>query len=147
MNYVTVKFNGTVKNYIFKTKLNLVEGATYKIIADGTTTYNNFVKVCSSTPIRPSYTGVLREITTAEIISAPSRPKIGAKFIINKEKGVTVALWKDGTKTVVKRQSGDTFDAEKAIALCFVKRAFKNRGCYNDWIRKVMEENDVAEEN
>lgn len=146
MNYVTVKFNGTVKNYIYKTKLNLIEGATYKIVADGTTTYNNFVKVCGSTTICPSYDGVIREITTAEIVSAPSRPKIGAKFILNKEKGTTVALWKDGTKTIVKCQSGDTFDAEKAIALCFVKRAFKNRGCYNDWIREVMEENGLVEE-
>ena len=146
MNYVTVKFNGTVKNYIYKTKLNLIEGATYKIVADGTTTYNNFVKVCGSTAICPSYDGVIREITTAEIVSAPSRPKIGAKFILNKEKGTTVALWKDGTKTIVKCQSGDTFDAEKAIALCFVKRAFKNRGCYNDWIREVMEESGLVEE-
>lgn len=147
MNYVTVKFNGTVKNYIYKTKLNLIEGATYKIVADGTTTYNNFVKVCGGTTTCPNYEGVIREITTAEIITAPPRPKIGAKFIINKEKGVTVAIWKDGTKTIVKCQPEDAFDAEKAIALCFVKRAFKNRGCYNDWIREVMEENNVAEEN
>ena len=32
MNYVYVKFSGTVKNYLYKTKLNLIEGATYKIV-------------------------------------------------------------------------------------------------------------------
>lgn len=146
MNYIFVKFSGTEKNYVYKTKLNLIEGATYKIVADGVTTYASPVKVCSVVPTRPNFGGVIREITTAEIITAPPRPKVKAKFIINKEKGITVALWKDGTKTIVKCQSGDTFDAEKAIALCFVKRAFKNRGCYNDWIREVMEENGLVEE-
>lgn len=145
MNYVTVKFNGTMKNYVYKTKLNLIEGAVYKIIADGTTTYTSHVKVCDIAKTRPNYEGVIREITTAEIITAPPRPKVSAKFVINKEKGTTVALWKDGTRTIVKCQDGDTFDAEKAIALCFVKRAFKNRGCYNDWIREVMEENGLVE--
>ena len=146
MNYVFVKFSGTVKNYLYKTKLNLIEGATYKIVADGITTYASPVKVCSIVPTRPNFDGIIREITTAEIVTAPPRPKTNAKFVINKEKGTTVALWKDGTKTIVKCQSGDTFDAEKAIALCFVKRAFKNRGCYNDWIREVMEENGLVEE-
>lgn len=27
MNYVFVKFSGTVKNYLYKTKLNLMKGA------------------------------------------------------------------------------------------------------------------------
>lgn len=38
MNYVFVKFNGTVKDYLYKTKLNFIKGATYKIVADGITT-------------------------------------------------------------------------------------------------------------
>ena len=146
MNYVLVKFNGTVKNYVYKTKLNLIEGATYKIVADGITTYSSPVKVCSITSTRPNFDGIIREITTAKIVTAPPRSTLDARFIINKEKGTTVALWKDGTKTIVKCQPGETFDAEKGIAMCFVKRAFKNRGCYNDWLREVMEENGLVEE-
>ena len=145
MNYVRVGFTGTSKDYIYKTRLNLIEGATYKIIADGITSYSNPVKVRKITSSRPNFDGVIREITTAEILTAPPRPKLDVKFIINKEKGTTVAIWKDGTKTIVKCQPGDTFDAEKAIALCFVKRSFNNRGCYNDWIREVMEKNNVSE--
>ena len=37
----------------------------------------------------------------------------------------------------------DKFDAEKGIAMCFVKRSFNNRGCYNDWIKKILKENGV----
>lgn len=109
MNYVFVKFSGTVKNYLYKTKLNLIEGATYKIVADGITTYASPVKVCSIVPTRPNFDGIIREITTAEIVIAPPRPKTNAKFVINKEKGTTVALWQDGTKTIVKCQPGGLF--------------------------------------
>lgn len=146
MNYVYVKFSGTVKNYLYKTKLNLIEGATYKIVADGITTYASPVKICSIVSTRPNFGGVIREITTAEIVTAPPRPKVIAKFVINKEKGTTVALWGDGTKTIVKCQPGETFDAEKGIAMCFVKGSFKNRGCYNEWMREVLKENGLVEE-
>lgn len=87
MNYVFVKFSGTEKNYVYKTKLNLIEGATYKIVADGITTYASPVKVCSIVSTRPNFNGIIREITIAEIITAPPRPKMNAKFVINKEKG------------------------------------------------------------
>ena len=134
MNYVYVKFSGTEKNYLYKTKLNLIEGATSP------------VKVCFFVPTRPNFGGIIREITTAEIVTAPPRPKTNAKLIINKEKGTTVALWNDGTKTIVKCQPGDSFDAEKGIAMCFMKRYFKNRGWYNEWMREVLKENGLVEE-
>ena len=146
MNYVFVKFSGTVKNYLYKTKLNLMKGATYKIVADGVTTYASPVKVCSIVPTRPNFEGVIREITTAEIVTAPPRPKVSSKFVINKEKGITVALWDDGTKTIVKCQPGEIFDAEKGIAMWFVKRCFKNRGGYDEWMREVLKENGLVEE-
>ena len=146
MNYVFVKFSGTVKNYLYKTKLNLMKGATYKIVADGITTYASPVKVCSIVPTRPNFEGVIREITTAEIVTAPPRPKVSSKFVINKEKGTTVPLRHNGTQTIVKCQPGDSFDAEKGIAMCFMKRYFKNRGCYNEWMREVLKENGLVEE-
>lgn len=34
----------------------------------------------------------------------------------------TIALWADGTKTVVKCSSEDIFDPEKGIALCYMKK-------------------------
>lgn len=148
MKYITVKFNGSKTNYVYKSKLNFIVGGKYNITADETTTYASPVEIISVSNTQPysSYGIKIREITDAKILMAPPRPTLDAKFVINKEKGTTVALWKDGTKTIIKCQPGETFDAEKGIAMCFVKRAFKNRGCYNDWLREVLKENGLVEE-
>ena len=65
----------------------------------------------------------------------------------------TIVMWNDGTKTVVKCQEGDTFDPEKGLAMCIVKKSLGlkkfykafNDGVKNldveeniwDWIRKI----------
>lgn len=145
MNYITVRFCGSRANYVYKSKLNFIIGAKYDITADGVTRYASPVEILSVSNTQPHISdGIkIREITEAKLLTAPPRPTLDAKFVINKEKGTTVALWKDGTKTIIKCQPGETFDAEKGIAMCFVKRAFKNRGCYNDWLREVIEKNNV----
>ena len=50
----------------------------------------------------------------------------------------TIILWNDGTKTIV-RCEGEEFDAEKAIAMAFMKRAMGNKGSYYNTIRKWLE--------
>ena len=146
MKYITVKFKGTEKRYIYKTRLNLMVGAVYDITADNSKTYNNPVLIegiNEKAPKNYNYAYPMREITNAVLIQAPRRPTANIKIIINEKKKTTVAIWGDGSKTVVKCQPGDEFDAEKGIAMCFVKRSFNNRGCYNDWIKKVLKENEV----
>lgn len=54
----------------------------------------------------------------------------------NKEKGVTTVLWEDRTVTMVTCGKDDVWDEEKAIALCFMKRAFDNKGKYNEVLKK-----------
>ena len=54
----------------------------------------------------------------------------------------TIVLWNDGTKTVVKCQDGDTFDQEKGIALCFMKKSLGNKSNFNNIIKKYLEVND-----
>lgn len=55
----------------------------------------------------------------------------------------TIVFWSDGTKTIVKCQEGDTFDQEKGLALCFMKKIYGNTGCFNDVFKKyVTEEKD-----
>ena len=145
MKYITVKFKGTEKRYIYKTRLNLMVGAIYDITADNSKTYNNPVLIegiNEKAPKNYSYAYSMREITNAVLIQAPRRPTANVKIIINEKKKTTVAIWGDGSKTVVKCQPGDEFDAEKGIAMCFVKRSFNNRGCYNDWMREVISANE-----
>mgnify|MGYP000509548657 FL=1 len=145
MKYITVKFKGTEKRYIYKTRLNLMVGAIYDITADNSKTYNNPVLIegiNEKAPKNYSYAYPMREITIAVLIQSPRRPTANVKIIINEKKKTTVAIWGDGSKTVVKCQPGDEFDAEKGIAMCFVKRSFNNRGCYNDWMREVISANE-----
>lgn len=145
MKYVTVKFKGTEKRYIYKTRLNLMVGAIYDITADNSKTYNNPVlieEINEKAPKNYNHAYPMREITNAVLIQAPRRPTANVKIIINEKKKTTVAIWGDGSKTVVKCQPGDEFDAEKGIAMCFVKRSFNNRGCYNDWMREVISANE-----
>ena len=145
MKYVTVKFKGTEKRYIYKTRLNLMVGAVYDITADNSKTYNNPVlieEINEKAPKNYNHAYPMREITNAVLIQAPRRPTANIKIIINEKKKTTVAIWGDGSKTVVKCQPGDEFDAEKGVAMCFVKRSFNNRGCYNDWMREVISANE-----
>lgn len=46
----------------------------------------------------------------------------------------TIVYWKDGTKTVVKVQEGDTFDPEKGLAMAFFKKMHGNTGRFNNII-------------
>lgn len=68
------------------------------------------------------------------------RPKDPVKSIlINPAKGVTTVVWNDGTVTVV-HCIEEEFDAEKGIAMCFMKKAFDNRGCFNEFLKKYLDD-------
>lgn len=42
----------------------------------------------------------------------------------------TIVFWADGTKTVVKCDSEDLYDSEKAVAMCFMKKALGSRSMH-----------------
>jgi len=52
----------------------------------------------------------------------------------------TIILWADGTKTVVKKQPGETFDPEKGMAMAVTKKAFGNKGRYYEQFKKWIKE-------
>lgn len=134
MKVVTVKFNGVGKEYNYVTSLNLEVGKSYNIVADDITTYKSPVTVVGID--KYSWDRAWRKITKATLVSS-ARPKDGLnKVIFNEEAGVTVALWYDGSKTIVHCQQGDTFDKEKAVALCYMKKVLGNRGSFNETLKK-----------
>ena len=134
MKIVAVKFNGVGKEYFYYTNLNLRIGGKYNIVADKKSSYDNPVVVTYYATVNPTY-GSLRTITSAKLVDGTARPDDGLDRIIFNE-DVTIAIWKDGTKTLIRCQEGDIFDKEKAIALCYMKKALGNRGSFNETIKK-----------
>lgn len=54
----------------------------------------------------------------------------------------TVIKWKDGTKTVVKCQKGDIYDAEKGFAMALIKGLFDNSSYFNTIFEKWLPKED-----
>lgn len=140
---VKVKFNGVGNEYIYWTKLPMIEGATYWIVADHRTEYSNPVQVMKVKTDSHAHERYLngnriREITIAELASAPARPKSLIKNVYyNPEKRVTTVLWNDNfPATLITQHELDEYDGEKALAMAFMKRAYDNRGCFNEDLKK-----------
>lgn len=136
MKVYHVKFDGTEKLYAYYSKVPLVVGAKYSIVADETTEYKNnitVVKIDNAIPINVK----VRTITSAKQVQGAPRPNDRIKRVVfNEEKLTTVVIWWDGQKTIVKCQEGDVFDKEKALAMCYMKRVLGNRGSFNEVLKK-----------
>jgi hypothetical protein len=57
----------------------------------------------------------------------------------NRKKNAFSVVWMDGTTTVVHCQSGDDWDDEKALAMCFTKKALGNKGNFNDKFNDALD--------
>ena len=65
-----------------------------------------------------------------------------------------IIFWKDGTKTVVTAQEGETFDEEKGLAMAYAKKAlgnnyaaggrFKQRLKHAKRVNKAEKETDIS---
>ena len=137
MKKIGVVFPSSNKVYVYQTELNLIRNGVYDITVDGRHTYTSFVKVLG--PQNTNYSGYVRTITSARLVEAPPRKNSGIKKVyINKMKKTTTILWTDNTSTTVACQEGDTFDEEKGILACYMKKVFENRGYYNEIIKDAI---------
>lgn len=73
----------------------------------------------------------------------PALPNIKNVYFNNP---VTVVLWDDGTKTLVRCQDGDTYSRETGLALCVAKKAMGNNGKFNDIFHKWIPEEKKEKE-
>lgn len=55
---------------------------------------------------------------------------------------MTVVLWTDGTKTLVKCQDGDIYSKETGLALCIAKKALGNMPNFNNVFKKWIPEEE-----
>lgn len=80
----------------------------------------------------------LREMYyTPEILLTNSINKYAIKRVIFNGPA-TIVLWEDDTKTVVKCGEGETYDAEKGLAMCFMKKALGNKGSFNNVLKEHL---------
>lgn len=52
----------------------------------------------------------------------------------------TIVIWADGTKTVVKCGEEDIYDPQTGLLMCIAKKAYGNKGKFNDILREWMPE-------
>lgn len=137
MKKIGVVFPNSSKVYVYQTELKLICNGVYDITVDGEHTYTSFVKVLG--PVETNYDGYVRTITKARLVEAPPRKNSCIKKVyINEKKKTVTILWVDDTNTTVTCQKGDTFDEEKGILACYMKKVFENRGYYNEIIKDAI---------
>lgn len=75
---------------------------------------------------------------------APEQPTIYIPAIkkVHFNDPMTIVIWEDGTKTVVKCQDGDIYSKETGLALCIAKKAFGNKGNFNEVFKKWIPEEE-----
>lgn len=69
----------------------------------------------------------------------PVDPFAIRSVLSNRRKNAFSVVWEDGTTTVVHCQSGDEWDDEKALAMCFTKKALGNKGNFNDKFNDALD--------
>ena len=135
---VEVIFGSGSKIYAYNTSLDLLMGGIYDIVSSGSNGSRGYDSYVTVMRVEPGYDPTLRTITEARIIKYPRKPEKPYKqVVVNKSKRTICVVWKDGTRTVMKCHPEDEWDEEKGIAICFMKKAFQNRGCYYDTFRDV----------
>ena len=97
--------------------------------------YDAFEKWVDSVLFGTTYT---REGNTMTV-KTPISPFEIRSILSNRKKNAFTVVWKDGTTTVVHCQPGDEWDDEKALAMCFTKKALGNKGNFNDKFNDALD--------
>lgn len=151
---VEVKFLGTSdKTYFFSTELNLELGEWYDIFTKESGGYSSPVKIVKEHSSTYLYNcSMYKEIIAAKPVcfyakidktkhsitvdSNKNKDGFIDQVWFNPAKGTTVVRWIDGSKTMVRCQEGETFDKEKGLALCYMKRTLDNKSSFNEILKK-----------
>ena len=77
--------------------------------------------------------------TNTMTVKNPMSPFEIQSVLSNRRKNAFTVVWADGTHTTVHCQSGDEWDDEKALAMCFTKKALGNKGNFNDKFNDALD--------
>lgn len=84
-----------------------------------------------TTEMVDGYNTGLLTVCEEPVKTEPKFPGIRSILANHKKNAFTVA-WDDRTATTIHLQEGDTWDDEKALAMCYVKKLMGNKGSFND---------------
>lgn len=65
-------------------------------------------------------------------------PYVIKSVLSNHKKNAFTVVWEDGTTTVVHCHECDEWDDEKALAMCFAKKALGNKGNFNNAVSDAL---------
>ena len=77
--------------------------------------------------------------TNTMTVKNPVSPFEIQSVLSNRKKNAFTVVWADGTHTTVHCQPGDEWDDEKALAMCFTKKALGNKGNFNDKFNDALD--------
>jgi len=89
--------------------------------------------------------GILEDIRKMSMFESDRRVMIPEIKEVIFNYPATIVCWKDGSKTVVKCGKDESFDREKAVAMCFLKKMFKP-SIKSHWLDVIHDAIKVAEE-
>lgn len=86
-------------------------------------------------------------ITQRMTVRFPGEPEHTAAKQVIYNPPATIAIWPDGSKTVVKCDELDTYDPKLGLALCYMKKMMGSSRAFNDALRagKAEEEADKTD--
>ena len=99
--------------------------------------YNDFNRLVDGILFRTSV--VYNHKTNTMTAKEPASPFEIQSVLSNRKKNAFTVVWADGTHTTVHCQSGDEWDDEKALAMCFAKKALGNKGNVNDKFNDALD--------
>ena len=77
--------------------------------------------------------------TNTMTVKKPVSPFEVQSVLSNRKKNAFTVVWADGTHTTIHCQPGDEWDDEKALAMCFAKKALGNKGNFNDKFNDALD--------
>ena len=86
--------------------------------------------------------GIKEDTKMNDYYKTPNRIPAPKKIIISEDARVTVVLWADGTKTVVKCSDTDTYDPYTAYCAAFAKKCYGT----NSQLKKTIEKFTVYQD-
>ena len=130
-------------SYVVKSDLTIDEDFTRRVVIDRSVLSDEVVIASDNDkPIgREELTAIARHVRSYHRnLAKPCSVEIKkVKF----SGPATIVFWADGSKTVVKCQEGDTFDPEKGLALCFMKKVLGNKsGAFNKVLKMYGKEEE-----